>query len=205
MGLIPPDPPPDYGPGNDCSHCWEPGHTPNYVFIRFWDITACPGSPAAPNGIAFVCAQVAVSPCTFRGDITFRGNTWRAEFVAAHMPVATWISSIQLSVLGLGLTAFFAEDATPCNEIFENPYTVCPAWGGGGGRAIVEVFDTAIIIGLTNHYHFCTNPGVRYEKWKVGIDHSVFRLANVNGHTNCLFLIDREDFVIMPPDHWPHP
>lgn len=204
MGLKPPDPPDDYGPGLNCTSCYEPGKTPNYVFVRFWGIVACAARPNPPNGYTFVCAQDPLHPCWFTGQLDFRGHTWEAFFQLSVMGPGGIQSFLELTIPGSGWNAFFACDGAECDRAFDTPYTVCPGWSGSGGIGAVLVFSAAIIIGLTSHYHFVTSPKTRYENFEVGIDHSVFRLANHTGPSNCLFLIEHEEFVIMPPDHPGH-
>lgn len=198
MGLIPPDPPPDYGPGDDCLTCYASGHTPSHVFMRFLDVDACPGNPAPPNGLTFTCEQDPVNPCLFSGSLEIGGNTWVASYVMS-------VAEAQLELSGAPAKIYFYAEEDPCSLDFPTNENTCALWDGENGSCKIKVFEAAIIIGLTHHYHFVTNPDTRYEFFPCGIDHWNYRLANVNGHTNVLFLIDDEDFDILPADHDPGP
>lgn len=194
MGLIPPVPPPDYGPGDDCIQCYAPGHTPNHVFMKFSSVDACPGNPDPPNGQTFACAQDLINPCLFSGSLTSGGNTWVASYVMS-------VAEAQLSLSGAPAKIYFYASENPCALKFPTNENTCVFWDGEHGSCEVKVTEAAIIIGLTNHYHFVTPPGTRYEFFACGIDHWNYRLANIHGKTNCLFLIDDEDFVILPSGH----
>lgn len=203
MGLIPPKPPPDYGPGPDCLACHAPGRTPNYVFVRFWNIVQCSGCEAPPNGYTFICKQEVGFPCRYSGTLEFGGGTWLAQYVAHIFHGGVWKSTLQLTRVAGACPAHFADEGAPCAVEFLTPYTSCPTWGGTGGTGHVLVYTAVIIITLTNCLHFCTLQGVRYEHFQCGMDHHIFRLANVNGKTNCLFYIDEEDVEV--PDLSAHP
>lgn len=193
MGLTPPTPPPDYGPGDDCLVCYAPGHTPNYCFIRFWDIESCGFAPDPPNGCCFVCKQNAINPCVFIGELEFGGETWEARWDAWESGLRLWMTSAPSWFVFRCL-----EDA--CVQDFPTNEFECNGKEYFGGHGHVDIFTTAIIIGFTHHYHFVTVPGVKYEHFKCGIDHSCWRLAAKHDHTNILILLDEEDFVIQPPD-----
>lgn len=190
MGLKVPKPPDDYGYGNDCGQCFPAGKTPNYVFARFWDVDACPTYPAAPNGWPFILKQQAIDPCAYIGDLEFRGNLWRCIFTID-------VSEIELFIVNPAFDHYFYGRDAACTVVFPVNLDECVHWCGVNGRAIVTVVIDHIIILLTSCYHFVTLPGTLYERWEVGIDHWVYRLANVTDKTNCLFLIDDEDTV--PP------
>lgn len=204
MGLLPPEPPDDYGPGDDCTECFESGQTPNYIFVQFHGVVACSTNPVPPNGVVILCEQNPLKPCEFLGQFTWRGNSWECLYQMNVLGPGGDQSFLELVVMGLGLTAYFAADGSPCDIEFPTSYTACPAWGGAGGHGHVRSFSGAVIIGLTHHYHFVTVPGVRYEVDEVGIDHYQMRLATHFDHTNVLMLIEKEEFVIMEPDHPGH-
>lgn len=203
MGIHLPPAPPDYGDGDDCSRCLAPGHTPNYVFVRFWDIVACAARPDPPNGYTFVCAQDPLNACQFSGSLEFGGYTWEAFFQYSVFSGGIWKSFLELTIPGSGWNAFFADDGPECGTIFDSPYTVCPGWSGGGGRAIVDVVMTSIIIMLTGCYHFVTQRPTFYEHFPCGIDHHNIRLASKFDNTNVLVLFDEEDLDLAP--HWTNP
>lgn len=190
MGLKVPDPPDDYGYGDDCPACWAAGKTPNYVFIRFWDVAACGANPAPPNGWPFICKQLPLQACKFTGTLEFGGFTWQAIYIA-------WSGEIELIRTDFPSLSYFWKVGGACCRVFPVNDNTCPAWGGENGRALVTYIIDHIIILLTSCYHFVTLPGTLYERWEVGIDHWVYRLANVRDKTNCLFLIDDEETV--PP------
>ncbi len=192
MGLIPPIPPPDYGPGDDCLVCFAPGHTPNYVFIRFWDIVPCWEHPDPPNGYTFICKQHDVNPCVFIGFLEFGGHTWEARWDPLESGLRLW----KTDPPGL---FYFRGFVDPCVQDFPTNMFTCPDNDAEGGHGHVDVFTTAVIIGFTSHYHLVTVPGVRYEHFECGIAHSCWRLAAKFDHTNILVLLDDQDFVIYPP------
>lgn len=196
MGLEVPDIPDDYGYGDDCLHCWPAGKTPNYVFIRFWDITPCPGIPAPPNGYCFVCKQDPLKPCRFFGTLDFNGLTWLAQWVSWAWPGVDPISEIQLNAQDVLFSASFYEEGIPCQQDYAVNFCTCPGWGGTGGHAHVTVYVDPIIIALTSEYHFVTTPGVLYEFDDCGMDHRWYRLCHKIDHTNIMILLDVEELEL---------
>lgn len=193
MGLKIPDLPDDYGVGRDCEACYDPGKTPNFVFIRFWDIEACPGNPPPPNGRTFICAQDPVIDCKFMGEIDFGGLKWRVTYMMVTLWGELVVSSINLGDVGAIYPAYFNEVGGPCAVDFMANDMLCPDAGGEGGHGHVQVIVPIIIITLTSGYHFVTTPNFLYEMQDVGMDHKLVHLADRNGKTNVLIYIDEED------------
>lgn len=195
MGLKIPDLPDDFEMGEDCLACHEPGLTPNYVFIRCWDVVPCPGRPNIPNGYVFICKQVPLSPCVYIGDLDFEGITWRASYDmhAAFGPEHRAELAIGQAVPPA--VAAFAARSPDCGLVFDTNFQTCPFDAGEGGRAIVTIFADPIIIALTSEYHFVTIPGIFYEKMDVGMDHAIYRIAHTSDKTNVLIYLDKESIV----------
>lgn len=193
MGLKIPPLPDDYGAGLDCLDCHPAGKAPNYVFVRFWDITACPGKADPPNGYTFICAQDPLTPCNYLGELDFGGVHWHCYYHSCFRLGAFVYSELILDSIGEGWPSHFGERTDPCTVDFSNPYTTCPGWGGGGGHAHVQVFVPPIIIALTSHLHFVTQPKPLYEIQDVGMDHQLVHLASRYDKTNVLIYIDSQE------------
>lgn len=194
MGERIPEPPDDYGVGDDCLHCFAAGKTPNYLFVRFWNVTPCSGKPNIPNGYCFTCAQVPSQPCQFIGDRDFEGVTWRAyldmhaAFGGGHR------AEISLGqAVPPGVAAFFGW-TTDCGMDFDTNLQSCPGDGGEGGRAIVTIYIDPIIIALTSAGGLVTRPGILYDYFHVDDPFVVYHIAHTHDRTNVLFLIDRDNF-----------
>jgi len=188
MGLKIPPRPPDYGAGDDCLACWPAGKTPNYAFIRFWDIEACPGFGDPPNGYCFVSKQDPVFPCLFVGELHFAGYLWRATYLATF-------STVQLVTWTPGLLNYFYAEEIPCSQSFPTNLNVCPFFAGESGHCHVTVIIDPIIIALTSGYHFATIPGILYDNFDVGMDHAIYRIAHTNDKTNVMIYLDKEEMT----------
>ncbi|MBA7659898.1 hypothetical protein ES703_67892 [subsurface metagenome] len=192
MGLKIPPLPDDFEMGDDCLHCHEPGLTPNYVFIRFWDVTPCPGKAAPPNGYCFVCKQGLAAPCEYYGFLDFGGITWRAYY-DMHAPIGEGHrAEISLGQFDPPAVAAFFGWTDACGVVFDTNMQSCPGDGGEGGRAIVTIFADPIIIALTSAYHFATIPGILYDFADCGMDHRWYRICHKIDHTNIMIYLDKE-------------
>ncbi|MBA7658502.1 hypothetical protein ES703_66458 [subsurface metagenome] len=204
MGLKIPPIPDDYNVGRDCEACFEPGKTPNYVFIRFWDIEPCLGNPPPPNGYTFICAQDPAIDCKFMGELDFGGLKWRVTYIMATLWGEEVVSSINLGDVGAIYPAYFNEVGGPCAVDFMANDMLCPDGGGEGGHAHVQVIIPMLIIILSTGassipvsgdpgYGFLPLDGLLYEQQDVGMDHKLIHLAHRNGKTNVLIYVDDED------------
>lgn len=207
MGEKIPDDPDDYVKGLDCLCCFDLGKTPKYLFIRFWDITACIGNPKPPNGYTFIAVQHYAHGCAYEGELDFGGSTWRVNLNLCVWYIDKMVSTITLGIVGSEVPAYFEEHTTPCTMDFMTNSLTCPDWGGEGGHAHVEIFGPPIIILLcsgfpTIHpflphgFGFVTQPKRLYEMKEVGMDHTLVRIATKFDKTRIYFYIDNED---LPP------
>lgn len=73
--------PPEYG--NDCAHCWDPGETPEFIYVMFEGVKKgdVVGSQIPPNGHIFKCIQDPAAPCIF--NYNKAGAGWQVEFARA--------------------------------------------------------------------------------------------------------------------------
>lgn len=193
MGNPIPPQPPDAGFGDDCLRCHAAGKTPNYVFIRFWDIVPCGANPPPPNGMTFICAQDPGTPCYYRGDLNFGGINYQCHYNMATWQAGIWYAELQLNSPDTPQPLYFWQLTDMCAVDFSINNNTCPPNAGTGGHAHVQVFVPPIIILLTTHYHFVTTDHPLYEIQEVGMDHKLVHLADRNGKTNCLFYIDTQE------------
>lgn len=195
MGLKVPKPPPDYGYGDDCLDCWPAGKTPNYVFVRFWDITACPTRPKPPNGMPFICKQNPAFPCLYEGEFVFEGITWMAFYNSWIFNPAGHQCDLQLWPDVPGGNVYFYSLIGACSVDFDNVLTCVGGFWGEGGHAHVTIYIDPIIIALTSCYHFATIPGVLYEHEDCGMDHAWYKLNHRIDKTNVLIYLDKEHVI----------
>lgn len=195
MGHKIPDPPYDYGVGDDCLACHEAGKTPLRVFIRFWDIVTCPGSADPPNGYTFICTQNWEIPCLFEGTIEFGGGLWSCVYWQNIWLVDAWYADIELVRLAPFQNSSFYGAEGACSVDFPTNLNACPGWSGEGGRAHVFTYTDPIIIALTGQYHLVPRDGMLWDKWQVGMDHAIYRLARPQDKTNVMVLLDKEEIV----------
>lgn len=195
MGLKIPPVPDDYGIGNDCLACHAAGETPNYVFVRFWDVEPCGTNPPAPNGHTFICAQVPGSNCHFRGELWINSVHWKAWYHYRVRIGNWWYSEIGLTIHNPIVGSYYYEHSDICKVSFNANENFCPDYKGHLGHAHVQVFVPPIIILLSSGYHFVTQPGLLYETQDVGMDHQLVHLASRYDKTNVLIYLDEEELV----------
>lgn len=193
MGLRIP-PPPGHGVGADCLACFAPDKTPKYVFVRAWGTAVCPDCQPPANGYLFICEQDPLDPCKWWGQREIGGNTWQAAYFANTWSAGKFQSEVQVLDLDGPCDQMFRGVADPCNRLFDNEldcevgYTLAT-----GGVCLVTVFIDPIIILLTSGYHFCTIPGILYDKFEVGMDHAIYRIAHRSDKTNVMIYLDKEE------------
>lgn len=187
MGSKVPPLPPDFGVGDNCLACWSTGKTPNYVFIRFWDISPCPGEAPPPNGYPFICKQFEHDACQFDGTLEFGGKTWIVFFHALYGQLYLYLDEP-------GYPYYFYADGDACALDFVNQLDPCPNFAGEGGRAHITIYTDPILIALTTSYGFCTVPGILYDSFDVTSPNAVYHIAHTGDKTNVLFLIDKDEF-----------
>lgn len=193
MGLRLPPIPDDYGVGDDCLKCHPAGKSPNYVFVRFWDIIPCGANPAPPNGRTFICAKDPFKSCRYYGELDFGGYAWQCHYHSAVWTPRGWFGDIQLNSPDTPQPLFYFEEKAICSVSFNANLNTCPPHGGTDGHAHVQVFIPVIIILLTSHYHFVTFDDPLYEIQDVGMDHKLVHLAHRNSKTNVLIYLDDEE------------
>lgn len=195
MGHRIPDPPYDFGVGDDCLACHAAGKTPLRVYVRFWDIVTCPGFDPPPLGYTFILTQDVGTPCSFSGNRQFPDGLWGCGYWMNINLFGQWYADIMLWRMNPYQVDSFYAAIAPCSVDFSDNLCTCPAWAGTGGRAHVFTYADPIIIALTGQYHLVPRDGMLWDKWRVGMDHAIYRMARPQDHTNVMVLLDKEEIV----------
>ncbi len=177
--------------GNDCLICtglFPAGKTPKYIYIVFEGIEKCEGAfHDPPNGQKFVLEQHPLDHCTW--------------YNSSHPSIYIIVSFTELWTL---VEANFLdppdeffnslETASPCVKESISNATDCEGWSyfNGTAKLFWEAdgipYQIAVTMGFTNQSE------VLSDRLECGIDHEVIKLCRRCDKTNCLFLVDLEDF-----------
>lgn len=190
MGTPVPDPPIDYA--NDCIACrtggytlWEPGETPEFVYVYFAGIEKCPlAIKEPPNGQTFKLTQDPLNACHWRHV----GSEWTVDWYSYD-----WIemqSRVVLFETG-GLVMFSSRlDNCPLEcSVYHNGIEIC-AWPVAARFGVAVVHWMGIVLGIIVGLNLPTGSQIMHELFVTDDDKIVHKFCLPKYSMNVKFLMD---------------